>query len=260
VRQIITNLVDNAIKFTPSGGQVAISVSPSADTHSAVEIAVADSGCGIPPDAQQSVFERLHQADGGPETSRKGLGLGLFISRELVTRHGGRIWVESTVGTGSTFRFTLPVFSLVDILRPVAAASHGLRSDVALVRIHLEPASPDRPLRFLDIALEETRRVVTRSVRPAEDILLPRLGLGDDGHSLCLFASTGADGAEHIRARLEKRLSESQDLVRAGARALVEVIPLAVSGSEDTAALDELAREISMIVTGDPSPQKESEG
>jgi len=258
VRQVMTNLVDNAIKFTPAEGRVSITVTRAADPG-LVEVAVADSGCGIAPDQLQSVFERLHQANGGPETSRKGLGLGLFICRELVTRQGGRIWVESEVSEGSTFHFTLPVFSLVDLLRPVVTQADGLRSDVALLRIHLEPASPSKPLRFLDIALEETRRVVTRSVRPAEDILLPRLGPGDDGRTLCLFASTGADGAERIRSRLEERLTASEDLTRAGARARVEAIPLVVSGTEDDEALDALARDIASIVTGDPSPQKESD-
>jgi signal transduction histidine kinase len=101
--QVFANLLSNALKFTPRGGAIVIRA---AREEGAVEFSVADDGIGIDPAAQTAVFERFWQD--GP-TDRHGSGLGLYISRNLVEAHGGRIWVESTLGRGSTFRFTIPI-------------------------------------------------------------------------------------------------------------------------------------------------------
>jgi signal transduction histidine kinase len=104
VRQVVFNLVSNAVKFTPGGGRV--DVSARAD-DGLVEIAVADTGPGISPDEFETIFEEFRQATDGKQA--EGTGLGLPLSRRLVELHGGRLWVESAAGSGSTFRFTLPV-------------------------------------------------------------------------------------------------------------------------------------------------------
>jgi signal transduction histidine kinase len=104
VRQVVFNLLSNAIKFTPSGGR--IDVTALAD-NGQVEIAVADTGPGIPAEDSESIFEEFEQTTEGKQIG--GTGLGLPLSRKLVELHGGRLWVESTPGKGSTFRFTLPV-------------------------------------------------------------------------------------------------------------------------------------------------------
>jgi signal transduction histidine kinase len=106
VGQVIRNLVDNAVKFTKRGGAIAISCTAEGDM---VEVAVEDTGDGIAPEAVERIFDRLHQEDGFSDAGRAGLGLGLYLCREIVHGHGGRIWVESELGRGSTFRFTLPV-------------------------------------------------------------------------------------------------------------------------------------------------------
>jgi signal transduction histidine kinase len=105
VRQIVFNLLSNAIKFTPSEGRVDVSARLD-DGHA--EIAVTDTGPGIPAADREAIFEEFEQsADGKKED--EGTGLGLPLSRKLVELHGGKLWVESEVGRGSTFRFTLPV-------------------------------------------------------------------------------------------------------------------------------------------------------
>jgi signal transduction histidine kinase len=104
VRQVVFNLLSNAIKFTPSGGR--IDVTALAD-NGQVEIAVADTGPGIPAEDSESIFEEFEQTTEGKQI--EGTGLGLPLSRKLVELHGGRLWVESTPGKGSTFRFTLSV-------------------------------------------------------------------------------------------------------------------------------------------------------
>ncbi len=104
LRQVVFNLLANAVKFTPNGGRVDISARAE-DGH--VEVAVADAGPGIPPDDLETIFEEFEQTGDGKKAD--GTGLGLPLSRKLVELHGGRLWVESEVGRGSTFRFTVPI-------------------------------------------------------------------------------------------------------------------------------------------------------
>ncbi|HEX9104736.1 MAG TPA: ATP-binding protein, partial [Polyangia bacterium] len=101
--QVLSNLVGNAIKFTPSGGSIHLAAEAWGDM---VRIAVRDDGPGIAPELIPRIFDRyLHVAQ---RESRHGAGLGLYIAKGIVENHGGRIWVESTLGRGSTFFFTLP--------------------------------------------------------------------------------------------------------------------------------------------------------
>jgi signal transduction histidine kinase len=104
VRQVVFNLLSNAIKFTPPEGRIDITALAN---NGQVEVAVADTGSGIPADDIESIFEEFEQTSAGKQV--EGTGLGLPLSRKLVELHGGRLWVESTPGKGSTFRFTLPV-------------------------------------------------------------------------------------------------------------------------------------------------------
>ena len=100
--QVLGNLLDNSIKFTPENGKIGISVLCAGEW---VQIRVKDSGPGIPVEQQQKVFERFWQAK---HTQYLGSGLGLYIAKNILTAHGGRIWLESTPGKGSTFGFELP--------------------------------------------------------------------------------------------------------------------------------------------------------
>jgi PAS domain S-box-containing protein len=103
VQQVLSNLVGNAIKFTPRGGTIRLSATRCGD---AVRVGVTDSGPGIPPEQVAHLFTRFWQADSG---DRRGIGLGLSIARAIVEAHGGQIWVESQPGAGATFYFTLPL-------------------------------------------------------------------------------------------------------------------------------------------------------
>ena len=105
VRQVIFNLLSNAVKFTPSGGSIAVTATQAGGE---VQVSVRDTGPGIAPEDQARIFEEFQQAEAGKE-QHEGTGLGLALSRRMVELHGGRIWVDSQPGSGSTFTFTLPV-------------------------------------------------------------------------------------------------------------------------------------------------------
>jgi PAS domain S-box-containing protein len=108
IRQVVFNLLSNAVKFSPNGARVAISTTSS---NGEVSIAISDTGPGIAAGDQARIFEEFQQARDTAGERPEGTGLGLALSRSLVELHGGRIWVDSEPGTGSTFTFTLPVGS-----------------------------------------------------------------------------------------------------------------------------------------------------
>jgi signal transduction histidine kinase len=107
VTQVLMNVVGNAIKFTPPQGRV--TVSASRDGTDWAQVSVNDSGPGIAVEECQKIFQKFYQVAEGGGPKPKGTGLGLAISKALVELHGGKIWVESQAGSGSTFSFTLPV-------------------------------------------------------------------------------------------------------------------------------------------------------
>ncbi len=107
VRQVVLNLLSNAIKFTPEGGRIDVGAVPK---DGFVEVSVSDTGIGIAPEDQEKVFEEFRQV-GTAAKKVEGTGLGLTLCRKFVELHGGRIWVKSELGVGSTFTLTLPVRS-----------------------------------------------------------------------------------------------------------------------------------------------------
>jgi len=106
LEQVLTNLIGNAIKFTGADGLVVISASQAND---GLHIQVLDNGIGIPEEDLDQIFSRYYQAGNKHEGSAMGSGLGLHIAKKIVEEHGGRIWVESISGQGSTFHFTMPL-------------------------------------------------------------------------------------------------------------------------------------------------------
>jgi signal transduction histidine kinase len=106
IKQILLNLLSNAVKFTPEGGRVGINAR---QADGAVEISVSDTGIGIDPEDQAKIFEEFRQVGGDYAHKKEGTGLGLTLAKKFVELHGGRIWVESEVGKGSIFTFTLPI-------------------------------------------------------------------------------------------------------------------------------------------------------
>ncbi len=105
IRQVLLNLLSNAIKFTPEGGRIEVAAVPN---DGSVEVSVSDTGVGIAPEDHEAVFEEFRQV-GASAAKQEGTGLGLALARLFIELHGGKIWVTSQVGAGSTFTFTLPL-------------------------------------------------------------------------------------------------------------------------------------------------------
>ena len=106
IESVLVNLIHNAIKYTDSGGRINVEAAKNGD---AILISVADTGSGIPEDELPRIFERFYKVD--RSRNSEGSGLGLAISKHIIVSHGGKIWVDSAEGKGSTFSFTLPLTS-----------------------------------------------------------------------------------------------------------------------------------------------------
>jgi two-component system, NarL family, sensor histidine kinase BarA len=110
IAHVVGNLLGNAIEFTPSGGRVWLKACvASKEPVQSVMVEVGDTGVGIAPEHHDLIFREFAQVDATPSRQHHGTGLGLTIARKLVEMHGGRIWVESRLGAGSRFFFTVPV-------------------------------------------------------------------------------------------------------------------------------------------------------
>jgi len=119
LRTVLQNLVENAVKYTHDGGSITIAAALGDDRK--VKIAVKDTGIGIPTRQQSSIFNKFFRADNASKQQTDGSGLGLFIAKSIVEKHGGAIWFESAEGIGTTFYFTIPVASTGDSTTVAAA-------------------------------------------------------------------------------------------------------------------------------------------
>jgi len=201
LRQILIILLDNAIKFTPKGGAVRVQARLQGRDAEFVVLEVCDSGCGMSAEASERAFERLYQVEQPSQASRKGLGLGLFICKELVTRQGGKIWVKSDPPGGSTFSFTLPVFSLNNVIAPLLRDDRWPAESVALVMAEIcfkggESADFQQEWR------REIRDLVQRCLLPNLDVVLPRASYGAEGERIFVAAFADEKGASILAKRI----------------------------------------------------------
>jgi len=203
VRQILVNLIENAIKFTPRGGEIRVEVEE--DDCGLLRVSVTDTGCGIGERGKGRIFDRLHQESAQSFESREGLGLGLAICKELVLLQGGRLWVESQLGQGSTFHFTLPVYSLAKAIKPALATETGLQPVVAVIRVDITPL--DGASRRLGAdQITGVRRLLETLVYYPSDVVVPKVWGHVDERSLCIVAPTDPKGLGAMLPRIRDRL------------------------------------------------------
>ncbi len=157
--QVLTNLLSNALKFTPADGRVRVSAEVKSTT---VEVSVQDTGRGIPPEDLPHVFERFYQVADPNGPSRKGTGLGLNIVKAIVESHGGEVRAVSTLTSGSTFCFTLPIFSVGAWLQDSQEPGAGPRAPI-VITVRMTPTARGRYPARED--LEQVAELLKRPLR-----------------------------------------------------------------------------------------------
>jgi signal transduction histidine kinase len=211
VLEVLINLVDNAIKFTSPDGSVMVQASMVDADPAYVYLSVTDTGRGISPEAKALIFERLYQDPDSVDNNRSGLGLGLFICREIVRLHDGRIWVSSEPGQGTTFTFTLPVYSMTKLLAPVITYQDQLRPAFVLVRVELAPLSTPPRGNWKDTWLQ-CLEIVRRCVYLDKDLVLPPMGASGAAETFFVVASTDLQQSGIMTARIREQLERVPDL------------------------------------------------
>ena len=216
IRQILTNLVDNAIKFTPANGAVKLQARVLEEDPAFVVLGVSDSGCGIGPDKTERIFEHLYQITHPGQAGRKGLGLGLYIAKELVTKQGGRIWVSSEPRKGSHFFFTVPIFSLANLIAPALRNEKYTEGPITLVVTEIGSQTG-----WLsdEVRVEKSQRVrdiLQQCLNSDLDVLLPKMGSGGAAELFFIVAITDEIGGKAITERIRKRLNGRGHVQQAG--------------------------------------------
>ena len=247
VLQVLINLMDNAIKFTPPGGSVMVKAFLVEADPASVYISVVDTGQGISPESKALIFERMYQDPNAVDNSRKGLGLGLYIVQELVRLHGGRIWVESQLSHGSTFSFTLPLFSLSKLLFPVITDQGHLRDALTLVVVALIPRGTPEMGNW-ERTHEQCLTLLRGCILPAKDLILPALAASDQAESFVIVASTDANGAEVLTKRIAEQLERAPELC-ARTSFTVSAIPIKLPCSDSGQPVEKLVHEVADVVT-----------
>jgi len=204
LRQILIILLDNAIKFTPAGGAVDIRAELLEEDHRFLLLEVTDTGCGISPDMVPKIFDRLYQVPALKHGGRKGLGLGLYICKELVSRQGGHIWVGRPPQGGTIFSITLPVFSLNTVLAPLFKRGKWPAESVALVMVEMELPDAWVPKESQEAWSQEVRHLLQRCLLPNLDVLLPNTRFGAATFFVAAFADER--GAAVLSARIREQL------------------------------------------------------
>jgi len=217
VRQVLIILVDNAIKFTPPNGVVKIRAFVTEENSGVVILEVSDTGCGIDPRMNERIFERLFQAADFSSAGRKGLGLGLYICKELVTRQGGHIWVEnSPEHGGAIFSVTLPVFSLPNLIAPILRRASRTDGSITLVVAEIGSQTGWLSDEVRATHSHEVRYLLQRCLQSDLDVLLPKIGSAGAAEFFFIVALTDQIGGEAIAKRIQEQLDGSEYVRQAG--------------------------------------------
>jgi signal transduction histidine kinase len=247
VLEVLINLADNAIKFTAPDGAVMLQATMVDADPGSVYISVSDTGRGIGPEAKALIFERLYQDPNSVDNNRSGLGLGLFISREIVRLHQGRIWVSSEPGQGSTFTFTLPIFSLAKLLAPVITHQAQLRPDIVLVRIELTPLS-NPPRGNWKETWQQCLETVRRCIYLDKDLLLPPMGAAGSAETFYVVACTDLQRSGIMTTRIREQLERVPDL-KAKCTLTITSVPVQLPATDTKQSLDQQIQTVAGFVT-----------
>src|ERR1700683_292851 len=264
LRQILIILVDNAIKFTPQNGTVTIEARISEEDPDSLLLEVTDSGCGIDPEMTDRIFERLFQASDPDAADHNGLGLGLYICKDLVTRQSGKIWAKSELGRGSIFSLTFPIFSLPKLLAPAFTEERQTERSITLVVTEIGSQTGWLSNEVRAEQCRGIRELLRESLYSDLDILLPKMDSAGPAELFLMLAMTDGIGGEAICKRIRRQLDGSDRLRQAGLTHSTSYRPLKTIKRNSTESkeefLERVATDIQELMNVEISARQASNG
>jgi hypothetical protein len=177
---------------------------------------IKDSGCGIDPAMTERIFDRLFQASDPALAGRQGLGLGLYICKELVALQGGRIWASGTPGKGAVLSFTLPVFSMRNLLAATLGDIAVTPRPVTLVVTEMGSQSGWLSDEARDEHSHGVRDLLQRCLHADQDVLLPKMGSSGHAELFFIVAATDLAGGESLAKRIQRQFDNRDPALKMG--------------------------------------------
>ena len=240
VRQILVNLINNAIQFTPEKGTVTVRAEIYSEDTDFLCVSVTDTGCGISAEEQELVFEYLYQVENDTDTIRRGLGLGLNICQELVLRQNGEIWVKSEIGKGSTFFFTLPIFSLRRFLSPILTEQNLQTGTLALITIELSQTEKSRTTESNGAVIQEAWNIIRHLIPEDVALLLPIMPQTQPKIDFFIVTFTDQLDTEALFSQIQEHLAYCQNLKNEDFKPVISFTMLDLPSADHTPSIDEL--------------------
>jgi signal transduction histidine kinase len=263
IRQILVVLIDNAIKFTPTGGVVKVNAHTVGNNPAFLVLKVSDTGCGFEPEFADRIFERLFQAPDPAWAGRKGLGLGLYICKELVKLQGGQIWADSAPNQGAVFSFTLPVFSLSKQIAPALLREGPENSCVTLVIAELVSRTAWLSDEVRGEHCVRIRDLLRRCLHSDLDVLLPKIGSAGAAELFFMMAATDSVGSDAILKRIRELFSGRDGPLQAGMTLSTSHRPIVVeqnTGESPDSYLQKVSAEIQKMMDEEISSRMTANG
>ena len=248
IRQILTNLIDNGIKFAPQQGKITVRGQVLTEDPHFLRISVTDTGCGIPPGETEKIFDSMYQVEDSIEMNRKGLGLGLYICKELVSRHGGRIWVESELGRGSTFYFTLPIFSWSQHLAPILIPKNLETGSIALMTVEVFYKSKALLTKSDESMLREVWNILRQCILIDKDVLLPRMVSTKRKELFFIIAFADPRGMDVLEQRIHEQIGRYDDLHKVDLDTEVSSLIFQIPPKKEDRPWEDLVQEITRSI------------
>ena len=248
VEQILLNLVGNAVKFTVRG-HVTLRIRR-LDGH--IEMAIEDTGVGIPENQLGRVFDKFVQLNGSSRPSGGGTGLGLAIAKALAELLGGNLAIKSTVGQGTTVTLCLPntLRSVDRALAPLLTAENLRGGSLAIIAVDLSPVDARSSAVADEAAIQEARDALGQCIVHAEDVVLPRTTGAGPATTLHVVACTDYGSAEVLSRRIGRRLASCRGLKDAGLDVGTRITMIYLSPEASGAPPEQLARDIATEIEG----------
>jgi phosphoserine phosphatase RsbU/P len=248
VFQALVNLIENAIKFSPPEKSILVEARLMDLDPGFVHVSVEDTGSGIRPEAKALTSEGFFQIPAGLDGSRTSGGPGLYITKELVRLHGGRLWAEGQPGYGSTVSFTLPLFSLAKFLLPVITDQGHLRRSITLITAEIASQLPLGAGDWREIS-QRCQELLQLCVLAGEGIVVPAIGNAGQVGIFLIVASTDEHGAKLIMERVRTQLQHC-DKLKASGVFKVSARPVPLPSEETRSPLETLVQMVADKITG----------